>query len=543
MVKITADYLTPSFRNTPALRGRLRVGLVLGLLLALTACKVVRTMPQPLEDVEKTVAQKTASSPTPSPSRTPFPTPSVTPLPTSIINVPTSSLQDLSIRFWHPYTGEAQVLLDLITREFNKTNTWGIQVENTSIPGFTRLEQRLHQAAETKSLPDMWTMSTYQALQIDANGTVVADLSPYIEDAVFGLSDAEQEDFLPALWQQDLVPPPALKGRTSPQDKRMGLPFVRSGALLVYNQTWARELGFSRPPETPEEFREQVCAAAQANNADSEPGNDGSGGWLVTGNPVELIGWLQAFGAQISRQDGRGYQFDTPEARQAVTFLYDLRRDGCAWLSPAAAPETALSERKALLAVMPLDDLVMMQLAFPVQAATSTSSVPTAITATPADGTKIIPTPAPSATVEPQDTWLPLPFPSSGSPAVVAFGPSLVVGQSQPERQLAAWLFARWLTLPENQTRWVQQTHALPVRRSAVDSMQSQRQEPPAWGTSLFYLSYLQPEPYYVSWGVVRLTLGDAVQYLFQLDYSAEQVAQIPAMLDELAAEIQIQIR
>ena len=515
-----------------------------GLLLALTACRVVRTTPQSSEGAKTTVtlAVSQGGTPQPRPTRTPYPTSSLTPLPTSVIDIPEATLRGLSIRFWHPYAGEEQVLLDRITREFNMTNRWGIQVENTSISGFTRLEQSLRQAAVDQSLPDLWTMFTYQALQIDANGTVVTDLRPFIDDAGYGLTVAEQKDFLPTLWQQDLVPPPALKGRAPSMGKRMGIPWVRSGELLVYNQTWAKELGFNRPPETPDEFRQQVCAAAKANNSDSNRGNDGSGGWLVTGDPAELIGWLQAFGAQISRQDGRGYQFDTPEAGQAVSFLYELKQDGCAWLSPSTAPETALSERKALLAVMPLLDLVNLQ------SPEQERPVPTEITPTLAQGTKIVPTPTPiptpTVTVEPADIWLPLPFPSSGSPAVVAYGSSLIVGQSQPERQLAAWLFVRWLTLPENQARWVQLTHTLPVRSSAVEDIQAaQIQDPPAWETTLSYLPYLQAEPYYVSWSVVRWTLGDAILHLFQPEYSAEQAAQILAMLDELAAEIQLQVR
>jgi ABC-type glycerol-3-phosphate transport system substrate-binding protein len=158
--------------------------------------------------------------------------------------------------------------------------------------------------------------------------------------------------------------------------------------------------------------------------------------------------------------------------------------------------------------------------------------------------TKIVPTPAPSATIEPADLWLPLPFPSSLSPAVVSYGPSLIVGQSQPERQLAAWLFVRWITLAENQARWVQATHALPVRRSAVDAiLPSKLQAPSTWEAALTYLPYLQAEPYYVSWSVVRLTLGDAVLHLFQPDYSPEDAAEILATLDELAAEIQLQVR
>ena len=543
-MKKPAAYLTPALRIAPAFSGLLKIGLLLGLFMVLAACRVVRTTPSLPAAIETDPTDQIPVSGQQTASPNPTATSSSTPMPTSAIHVDTRALRGLILHFWHPYAGEAQVVLDRITREFNQTNEWGIRVENTSIPGFTLLEQNLKQAAQDQILPDVWSMFTYQALQIDANGTVVADLRPYIEDAKFGLSSTAQEDFIPAVWKQDLVPPPALKGRASPEGKRIGLAWTRGAQLLVYNQTWAQELGFDSPPESAQAFRLQVCAAAQANNKDSERSNDGSGGLLVTGDPGELIGWLQAFEARFSREDGRGYQFDTPEARQAVSFLYDLKQDGCAWLSESVAPETALAERKALLVVMNLADLEALQLPGASLPAATPSLVPGEGTPMPTQNAQIVPSPAPTATLEPTDTWLPLPFPSSASPALVAFGPSLVVAQSEPERQLAAWLFVRWLTLPENQALWVQATHTLPVRRSAVKAIPvSQLQDPPAWGKTVSYLPYLQAEPYYVSWGVVRLTLGDAVLHLFQSQDSEEQVTQILSMLDALAAEIQLQIR
>jgi multiple sugar transport system substrate-binding protein len=530
----------------------MQVWLVLWLVLALAACGVADSTPQASAEIEEVtaIAGPAGSTPSPRPSRTPVSPAILTASPPPIIDIPAASLQGLTIHFWHPYAGEAQVLLDLITREFNTSNRWGIQVVNTPISGFTLLEQRLRQAAQDQSLPDMWTMSTYQALQIDANGTVVADLNPYIEDPTYGLTADEQEDFLPALWQQDLVPPPALKGRAPPEGKRLGLVWTRSAVLLVYNQTWAHELGFDRPPETPPEFRRQVCAAARANNRDSDQQNDGSGGWMLTGDPSELLGWLLAYGAQISREDGRGYQFDTPEARQAIAFLHGLSQDGCAWLNAGVDPRAALSERQALVAVVPLGDLTNQREdavasgvagAGPLSTATPGRRLATGTSPAP---TATMPLATVTATTKPDDVWLPLPFPGSdGSPVVVSYGPSLVVGRSQAVRELAAWLFVRWLTAPENQARWVQFTHSLPARRSALEGIQASQLDEPAWETSLSYWDSLQAEPYYVSWGVLRWALGDAVAQLFQPDLTDEQATSILKLLDELAVEVHLQVR
>ena len=545
-----AAYLTPALLIAPVQKVRYHLRLVFWVFLLLAACEPVHPTPIPSSDAVPTKAVEQVGSLTPAarPSRTPMPPASPTPLPTSAIDVPATALRGLAIQFWHPFAGEAQVFLDQIAQEFNRTNSWGIQIENTSVSGFTLLGQRLRQAALEQTLPDVWTMFTYQALQIDANGTVVTDLQPYIQDSVYGLTPDEQKDFLPALWNQDLVPPPALKGRSATESKRLGLAWTRTGVVLVYNQTWAEELGFTRPPETPEEFQLQVCAATNANSTDSDRQNDGTGGWAVTGDPAELLGWLQSFGAQFSREDGRGYQFSTPEARQAVNFLEELVRDGCAWKTSGVDLGEVLGARRALLAAVPLADLgnyqPLREQSVSAEGLPFTEGQDPSGTQTVPAVTDTVPPATATADAEQVDVWLPLPFPSpSGNPAVVAYGPSLVVGQSQPERQLAAWLFVRWLTSAENQARWVQFTRTLPVRQTALEFMQPAALREPAWETSLQYLPYLQAEPYYVSWSVVRWTLEDAVDQLFKTENSAEQADLILKMLDELAAEIHLQVR
>ncbi len=52
----------------------------------------------------------------------------------------------------------------------------------------------------------------------------------------------------------------------------------QSAQVMFYNNTWASELGFDAAPQTADEFKEQACAAAAANDADDTPDNDGTGG-------------------------------------------------------------------------------------------------------------------------------------------------------------------------------------------------------------------------------------------------------------------------
>jgi multiple sugar transport system substrate-binding protein/sn-glycerol 3-phosphate transport system substrate-binding protein len=348
---------------------------------------------------------------------------------------------------------------------------------------------------------------------------VVADLQPYLFDPEYGLSSSEQADFLPALWQQDLLPAQVVKGSSATQDKRLGLPWVRSGVMLLYNRSWAQELGYARPPQSSQDFQKQACAAAQVNQTDSDRTNDATGGWLVTGDSAELAGWIYAFGGEFTRSDGRGYQFDTPEAHQAAGFIHSLAQQGCAWHGDVV-PVEAIATRQALFALVRLADLGDLQ----------------------------------NGLDEASVDWTLLPFAPAqegGLPAIVSYGPSLVMAQSTASRQLAAWLFIRWLTSPENQARWAQINHAFPTRSSALDHLQLAPVRDSAWQSwrqSLEYLPALHSEPYYASWSKVRWSLADGLTQLMLPDLpdssdNGDRIPLVLQMLDDLAAEIHIQVR
>jgi len=123
------------------------------------------------------------------------------------------------------------------------------------------------------------------------------DLNPYANDPIWGFSRQEQADFYPAFWEHDLS-----------DGKRLGVPAQRSGQLLLYNTTWARQLGFDAPPPHPKQFKEQACTAAQANLADEEAGNDGTGGWMISAEYPVMLSWIYAFGGEGCPISAKGTQ-------------------------------------------------------------------------------------------------------------------------------------------------------------------------------------------------------------------------------------------
>jgi hypothetical protein len=198
-------------------------------------------------------------------------------------------------------------------------------------------------------------------------------------------------------------------------------------------------------------------------------------------------------------------------------FIHSFAQQGCAWHGDVV-PVEAIATRQALFALVRLADLGDLQ----------------------------------NSLDEASIDWTLLPFASAqegGLSAIVSYGPSLVIAQSTASRQLAAWLFIRWLTSPENQARWAQINHAFPTRSSALDHLQLAPVRDSAWQSwrqSLEYLPALHSEPYYASWSKVRWSLADGLTQLCLTCQTARKRRSNPLvlqMLDDLAAEIHIQVR
>lgn len=410
------------------------------------------------------------------------------PTPASAITADVQRLPLQTVRFWHPWQHQAGDALADLVNEFNSSNEWGITVEAQSFLDLDRLWQEVTAALEAGQAPDLAVGYGHQVLAQDAV-TPLVDLAGYINDPVWGMSTDSQADFVPVFWQG-----------TQAGERRLGFPALRSGQVLYYNQSWAQELGFSEPPTTPDELAEQACAAYQANLSDGNPENDGIGGMIISTQYAGTLGWLQAFGAPVVGEDGNGYALDTPQVDQALRFLRDLYDQGCAWLPESDFAETEFAAREGLFYTgtvtgIPYQSEVMER-------------------------------------QENRDSWTVLPFPSPGvQPSMPIFGPSYTLLPSDPEKQLAAWLFLRWLAQPENQARWVEATASLPMRAAARDYLSVYLQAHPQWAAALEALPYAFAEPSLPSWAQVRWALQDATTQLYRSYFSADG---IPEMLDFL---------
>jgi multiple sugar transport system substrate-binding protein len=435
------------------------------------------------------IADVSTSTPEPEATTVSLPVATNTPAAESRLGVESEALDGLTVDVWHPWYGAPASLFDSQVAEFNSTNTWGILVRSRSFQNFTELYEQASAAVHGPDRPDVVVGLPEYAVEWHAQEAIV-DLNPYVADPLYGLNGSEIADFPSVLWEQDQF-----------GELRLGMPAQRTARLLVYNQTWAGELGYESPPVTAQEFREQACKANLSMRADSDPQNDGRGGWLIDTHPITAFSWLLAFGG--GAQESSGFRFLTPPNIEAARFVKGLSEDGCAWKTQNLEPLTRFVDRSALFATASLDDLPDLARAF--------------------------------ASAGSTDDWTVLPFPGAERSVMVVYGSSYILFDSQGADQLAAWLFVRWLLSPENQADWVNSAGMFPLQASTMGLLGDYAAGHPGWAEAVKLLPQGRSTPQLAAWRTVRVALGDGFSFMFRVD---TPVGQVPSMLAQLDAVV-----
>ena len=135
------------------------------------------------------------------------------------------------------------------------------------------------------------------------------------------------------------------------------------------------------------------------------------------------------------------------------------------------------------------------------------------------------------------DEWQMLPYLGlEGTKAVVSEVQSVFIFESNPETELASWLFLQYLISPEVQAEWSQYSGYYPTREDSLKFLGEFREENPGWASGLGLLDYSRSAPLHPSWQVVKLAVADAYEELLA-NPELELLAQLEA-LDQIAAEL-----
>ncbi|MBN1976738.1 MAG: ABC transporter substrate-binding protein [Anaerolineae bacterium] len=360
------------------------------------------------------------------------------------------------IVFWHPYTqGQEELLLALID-QFNAGNEWGITIVGEYAGSSDALYDEILGRIESHALPDIVIAEQHQVAAYAAQGALIA-LDPYVESEAWGYKDEDLGDFFPIALNADRVPQ---------FDDRYGWPFYLSMEVLYYNEDWLVELGYTEPPKTWADFAEMACAASDS--------AVGTYGYEFSVDALTFVDMLLNRGGQVFGEDAGAYVFDSEEGLATLTFIQDLLGRECAILkTERAGARTDFGAGRVLFTIGSISDLPQYRRDVAEGAGFnwSISRLPTALS-------------EPWASVR---------------------GPSFSIFQSTPEKQLAAWLFLKWFTAPEQQARWARTFGDLSIRSSTADFLQDYIAENPRYDVALSFLDgEVAAEPGVVGYGECR---------------------------------------
>jgi len=398
-----------------------------------------------------------------------------------------------TVAFWHVWgTGGPNEAMLGIVDDFNATNEWGITVDAIDQNAYNDLEDAFNAAVQSGDLPDLVTGYTNAMANWYAVDAVV-DLDPYVNDPDFGLTAEEQAAFFPG----------SINGGKAPDGALFAFPISQSENVLFYNSGWAKELGFDAPPANYAEFKEQACAAAEANTNDDNPDNDGTGGLVLYAGASNVASFVFANGGNMLNAAGDGYDFTDQTVVDAAEFMKDLWDSGCAFATESY-PNPEFATRKALFTM------------------SSTAGLPYQFAAFDAEDAI-------------KDEWTIAPFPGKdGGQSVDLFGQYVAIANTNPERMMATWVFVKYLTSPEVQAKWIEGSAYYPTRSDTLPFLDAYGAENQTWSYGLTFLDSGKAEPAWASWTTVRRDVGDSFNAIIQ-----GTPEDIPTQLEDLNVKAQ----
>lgn len=370
------------------------------------------------------------------------------------------------ISYWYQHSQGREVALKKMIDRFNATNRWGITVKGEYAGGYADIANKMTAAIAGGSTPDLVVAYQNNAATYELSDALV-DLNPYVADPEFGLSKDELADFFPGFLAQDL--------NRQFGGKRLGWPPNRSVEVLYYNADWLKSLGIAAPPKTWEEFYADAKAA-------TDPAK-GKYGYAISLDASNIFAQVISRGGDFAAPSGAGYALNTPQVKASLALMVRMFKEG--WAKKIAeqyGDQSDFANGKVLFAMG------------------SSSGIPFFDLAVKKGGGGAF-------------SWNVAPIPHGTAKAALnIYGASVSVVKSTPERQLAAWLFLRWMSESAQQAEWVRVSNYFPVRKSAAaglgDYLTQNPQFAAAW--SALQSSDQKAEPSFLGYEQVRDAISAA---------------------------------
>lgn len=339
------------------------------------------------------------------------------PPPTSERSLAPTTNHPIALTLWHAHTGARAALLDALANDFHKAYpTITIRVEAKASDGDV-LRQGLA-AIALNQMPDVVIADNRTLAEFARRGALVS-LDVRIADANQGLREDERADFFPGFLDAGRFP--ELKNQT------FAIPFDHRAAVLYYNAD-SLKAAKAETPRTWDQFSNVARATTRGN----------ARGWAMSPNALVFYAFLFSRGGNLLNDAQTQAQFNDDAGLKSLQLIVALTKGGAAYLADSDEHARAdFAQGKTALWFGTTDDLGRVADA----ATRANPHLQWGVTNVPQN--------------DPARTF------------TAIAGSQIAIFRASDERVRAAWLFARWLSAPEQSARWSRTTLCIPVRLSA----------------------------------------------------------------------------
>jgi multiple sugar transport system substrate-binding protein/sn-glycerol 3-phosphate transport system substrate-binding protein len=293
--------------------------------------------------------------------------------------------------------------------DFNKTNEWGITVDASYQGNYNAIGELVNAGITSGELPNLVAGYANAAASYALDNSVV-DLKPYMDSEKWGLGATP--DINAGLVAAD----------TDPNGVILAFPNQSSAQVFAYNSTLLKSVGIDNPPTTIDEFKTDACTVANATG----PNGEDLQGYAVTTDASAFESWVASQGGAIYH-DGK-FDFTSDAVMNTLQMYHDLYAQGCAYI-PAEQYGDQTDFNNGVLPFY----------------ITSSAGFTFILSGFEKSGVAA--------------DWGVQTFPhTDGNQIIQAFAPSIIMMPSTPEKQLASWLFLKYLASPEAAQKWSEGT-------------------------------------------------------------------------------------
>lgn len=296
-----------------------------------------------------------------------------------------------------------------LAKEFETANP-GVKVNVTAIP-WDAAHDKFTTAITANQTPDVAMVGTTWMGEFAGLGALDATPPAIKKDAYF-----------PGAW-----------GTTEVNGTSYGVPWYVETRLVYYRTDLAQKAGVTSPPSDWEGLKSMAKAMQDKAGAKWGIGLQAGG----TGSWQSVMPFAWSNGAELTKDSGKAYNFDTPETLEAVKYYQSFFTDG---ISDKAAPATPTTEPDFVSGKVPMF--------------ISGPWMMSAVEKVGGAGFK--------------DKYGVMKMPAKKSSSSFVGGSDLAVFKNSKNRD-SAWKFVEWLSKPDVQVKWYKLSTDLPSVSAAWD--------------------------------------------------------------------------